>query len=486
MSSTEDEEEMPRETGIQQPTFHDVLLGRGAACWNHVGNRKFRHIVAMYLCRYENCKARIEKMIVVAEIVRQIINSGGRFLKKDPRTMTWFTVERKAAVEKVGHAIRDKRAMENKREYNEKVIKDLHLETLRHSTKAAVSLYDLGRIERVAAVSSMAGPGLSSVVLDNGRHHSFAMGSDTGELLRSQLATGWREYLERPGGGRSMETFGMPSTRVRTRSDIEDETRQLQHRLLMDQSSQQMITSAALRSIRKTEEALLSIQKRAEMTQTALWTLRVGNRDADFDETGGGPENSRRTSTSLILDMRRASSVTAALSSDIGDHMFPSSLPSFPQEKQPPGSERALYMPPRREVSLHEVLMERPRTNTSETQAALRTLQRVLGDEETAKAIRRASSVMTAGASFKQKDDSRLSLLPGRAYIQQAAWEAESLSVERAGLLAKSGVARPGDGAAPFMLGSSDITTGGRVGGKESIKTMKFHCTLGNKCSTGY
>ena len=80
-----------------------------------------------------------------------------------------------------------------------------------------------------------------------------------------------------------METFGMPSTRVRTRSDIEDETRQLQHRLLMDQSSQEMITSAALRSIRKTEEALLSIQKRAEMTQTALRTLRVGNRGAYFD-----------------------------------------------------------------------------------------------------------------------------------------------------------------------------------------------------------
>ena len=162
--------------------------------------------------------------------------------------------------------------------------------------------------------------------------------------------------------------------------------------------------------------------------------------------------------------MRRASNLTAAaLSSDIlGDRMSPSSLPSsFPQEKQTPGSERAFYMPPRREVSLHEFLMERPRTNTSETQAALRTLQQVLGDEETAKAIRRAS-VMTAGARFKQKEDSRLSL-PG-AYIQQGAWKAGSLCVDRAGLPAKSGVApalqRPEDGAARFMLGSSDITTG--------------------------
>jgi hypothetical protein len=168
----------------------------------------------------------------------------------------------------------------------------------------------------------------------------------------------------------------------------------------MDQSSQQMTASAALSSIRKIEETLFFITKRAEMTHTALLTLKAGNHGAEFDKNGG-PEDHRRNATSSILDMRRSNIAAARHSSD----MSTSSLPSFAQENQPTGSECAHYMPPRREISLHELLMmqARPRTNASETEAAVRNLQLVLGDEETAKAIRRASFMMTTGASFRKK-----------------------------------------------------------------------------------
>jgi hypothetical protein len=78
-----------------------VLLGRGAAAWNHRGNQDFRRIVAGRLKEYEAAKSRIEKMEIVADIVKSITDNGGRFLKRDPKTNTWYSVDRRAAIEKV-------------------------------------------------------------------------------------------------------------------------------------------------------------------------------------------------------------------------------------------------------------------------------------------------------------------------------------------------------------------------------------------------
>jgi hypothetical protein len=93
-----------------------VLLGRGAACWNHEGNRTFREIVGRFLDDYDSAKLRIEKTMIVSDILDQIKEKGGRFLKKDAATKTWQVVEERQAIEKVGHAIRDKKAIEMKKE----------------------------------------------------------------------------------------------------------------------------------------------------------------------------------------------------------------------------------------------------------------------------------------------------------------------------------------------------------------------------------
>ena len=105
---------------IDFPTDNDVLLGRGAACWNHVGNRRFRDIVRGYLDAYIKAKLRIEKTMIVSEILSKVEEANGRFLKKQPpekkrgRRDNWVEVERKAAVEKVGHAIRDQKIQPGK------------------------------------------------------------------------------------------------------------------------------------------------------------------------------------------------------------------------------------------------------------------------------------------------------------------------------------------------------------------------------------
>ena len=52
-------------------------------------------------------ESRFEKSIVVHDIVGVVERAGGRFLKKDYKTGTWYELSRQQSKEKVGHAIRD-------------------------------------------------------------------------------------------------------------------------------------------------------------------------------------------------------------------------------------------------------------------------------------------------------------------------------------------------------------------------------------------
>lgn len=96
--------------GVETPSDTDVLLGRGAGCWNHPGNRTFRDIVHKHLCSYDNAKLRVEKTHIVSVILDLVHANNGRFLKKDHITKKWHVVDRQVANEKIGHAIRDRRA----------------------------------------------------------------------------------------------------------------------------------------------------------------------------------------------------------------------------------------------------------------------------------------------------------------------------------------------------------------------------------------
>lgn len=96
---------------IETPTRRDILFGRDAESWNHEGNRSFRVLVARYQDEYHACEARVKKVGIVAMIVNQLKDEGCRFLKRDNRLKLWHAVDRKACIEKVGHAIRDKQVI---------------------------------------------------------------------------------------------------------------------------------------------------------------------------------------------------------------------------------------------------------------------------------------------------------------------------------------------------------------------------------------
>jgi hypothetical protein len=84
----------------------DVLLGRGGATNNHLGNRRFRSIVIEHQEEYLNA-AKMEKISIARKIVSIVRNNGGRFLGRGNTSEAWTEVDSKRAQEKASQALRE-------------------------------------------------------------------------------------------------------------------------------------------------------------------------------------------------------------------------------------------------------------------------------------------------------------------------------------------------------------------------------------------
>ncbi|CAJ1964311.1 unnamed protein product [Cylindrotheca closterium] len=85
---------------------NDVLCGRGGATNTHIGNKRFRAIVAEYQEVYLGARKK-EKAQIASRVVERIRQNGGRFLKRDTTTDTWVEVPSKKALGKTGQALRE-------------------------------------------------------------------------------------------------------------------------------------------------------------------------------------------------------------------------------------------------------------------------------------------------------------------------------------------------------------------------------------------
>lgn len=83
----------------------DVLLGRGGATNNHLGNRKFRSIVLQHRPQYLIAR-KTEKILIAREVVATVHSNGGRFLRQCDAS-TWVEVSPKRAQEKASQALRE-------------------------------------------------------------------------------------------------------------------------------------------------------------------------------------------------------------------------------------------------------------------------------------------------------------------------------------------------------------------------------------------
>eukprot|EP00526_Cylindrotheca_closterium_P022481 CAMPEP_0113612558 /NCGR_PEP_ID=MMETSP0017_2-20120614/6165_1 /TAXON_ID=2856 /ORGANISM="Cylindrotheca closterium" /LENGTH=177 /DNA_ID=CAMNT_0000521603 /DNA_START=108 /DNA_END=641 /DNA_ORIENTATION=+ /assembly_acc=CAM_ASM_000147 len=85
---------------------HDVLCGRGGATNTHIGNKRFRAIVAEYQDVYLRARKK-EKAQIALRVVERIRQNGGRFLKRDSASDMWVAVPSKKALGKTGQALRE-------------------------------------------------------------------------------------------------------------------------------------------------------------------------------------------------------------------------------------------------------------------------------------------------------------------------------------------------------------------------------------------
>jgi hypothetical protein len=91
------------------PGRHDVLLGRGKASYEHMGNLRFRYWVESHAKQYDLATSSSEKKQLTHEIVQLVKDSTGRFLKDDEAG--WIEVEDDVARLKVSHAFRTLRGI---------------------------------------------------------------------------------------------------------------------------------------------------------------------------------------------------------------------------------------------------------------------------------------------------------------------------------------------------------------------------------------
>lgn len=99
---------------------YDVLCGRGSMCFGHIGNHRFRMLIAEYAETYQMASTKKLKMQAVLLIVDIVIARGGRFLVKKnssdangiittttTTTCYWVDGGRRQGKKKTGHAFRD-------------------------------------------------------------------------------------------------------------------------------------------------------------------------------------------------------------------------------------------------------------------------------------------------------------------------------------------------------------------------------------------
>lgn len=89
------------------PSNKDVLKGRGRGVQNHIGNLRFRHLVAERQKEYDANDMFGAKGIVASNVMEAIESEGGRFLKDDG--VGWVQLNDTDAREKISMTFRSQR-----------------------------------------------------------------------------------------------------------------------------------------------------------------------------------------------------------------------------------------------------------------------------------------------------------------------------------------------------------------------------------------
>lgn len=177
---------------ILLPDKDSILFGRGKSCNNHAGNKKMRRIINQYKQQYQT-SMRGEKYKLVRRVYGELVDEGLKFLKPSEGQDGWVEVGVEAAIQKVGHALRNQRGEKTERAGKPRARVDEGISGA--SAKPAASESSSNRIaSHIAAQQHLAGEisGLASLSLPFGsgipRSIGLAQGS-AGGLLENAAAS---------------------------------------------------------------------------------------------------------------------------------------------------------------------------------------------------------------------------------------------------------------------------------------------------------
>jgi hypothetical protein len=94
------------------PGPFDVICARGKQAWNHSGNKLFRSIIDQTAVKYARSTSKLQRSIIVSDVVDAIRSRGNGFVTLCKKTGQWTESGDHLAREKVGQMTRD--ALSNK------------------------------------------------------------------------------------------------------------------------------------------------------------------------------------------------------------------------------------------------------------------------------------------------------------------------------------------------------------------------------------
>ena len=92
---------------VASPAEVDVLCGKTSTS-RHPGNVFFRELILSKVGEYMLSVKKAQKGLIVANILKELVKNGARFMKKDKQSQQWSIISPADAREKVSHAIRDR------------------------------------------------------------------------------------------------------------------------------------------------------------------------------------------------------------------------------------------------------------------------------------------------------------------------------------------------------------------------------------------
>jgi hypothetical protein len=90
---------------------NDILCGRGGRSNHHVGNKRYRQVVAQMKHAYQSCPEKTLKTDLSRAIVDHCCSYGARFVKLDEASGRYYILSRSEARKKTSQALRESKAL---------------------------------------------------------------------------------------------------------------------------------------------------------------------------------------------------------------------------------------------------------------------------------------------------------------------------------------------------------------------------------------